>query len=83
MERKKIRIRVIRKDAEELRFCCTLSPEEMRERADEVVRWLPFVETGKGWCVELHNERYAPEPCEEYEGCWHYTALNPKEEVTL
>ena len=74
MERTKIRIRVIRKDKRELRFCCTLSPEEMRERADEVTRWLPFVETGNGWRVELRDERYAPTPCGEYEGCWHYVA---------
>lgn len=75
MKEKNIRITILRQGLVQLQICCNLSPEEMAKRKKEAEELLPFTGTSHGWEIELKDEAYAPVPCSDDEGYWHYIAF--------
>lgn len=54
-----------------VRFVCNLSPDEMRQRKEEIIRL--FLDEWKfEWQIELDTEGETPTECSDLDGFWSY-----------
>lgn len=72
---KNIRFMILRESLLQMQICCNLSPKEMKERKKEVEELLPYAGTMGGWEIELEDKAFAPVPCADDAGHWHYIAF--------